>query len=269
LGLRPFSNAYKFSSLLPVPNLSFPHPFLPTTKSHLLWHLFQIKNTKNHSFTSINSSIMFALASLAVGLLATFVAGESRGITPHDMYSSSVGVLGCKINTNRVAYWPMSVDCENICVRVSYGGRSVDLLRIDQSGGAYDISYDAYNFLVSGQSATVHPITGGAVNMEVTNVPASNCVQHLKAGGLPLSASNSMNYVASCLSQPNSWVAKNYRLFNIQDPICKFGYDEQCTVNLAVSNQPSCPHALGATNGMLPTSVWNIQYGTGAVVPAP
>jgi hypothetical protein len=212
---------------------------------------------------------MLTLFALSFTLLATLVAGESRGITPHDMYSSSVGVLGCKINTNRVAYWPMSVDCDNICVRVSYAGRSVELLRIDQSGGAYDISYDAYNYLVSGQSATAHPITGGAVTMEVTNIPADNCVQHLKAGVLPLSASNSMNYVASCLGQPNSWVAHNYRLFNIQDPVCHWGYDEQCSVNLAVSNQPSCPYAPGTTNGRLPDTVFNIEYGTGKVVPAP
>lgn len=249
---------------------SFPPSFLANDQVTPSLASLPQRTNKEHSSTFINSNIiMFAIAPLAVGLLATFVAGESRGITPHDMYSSSVGVLGCKINTNRVAYWPMSVDCENICVRVSYGGRSVDLLRIDQSGGAYDISYDAYNFLVSGQSATVHPITGGAVTMDVTNVPASNCAQYLKAGGLPLSASNSMNYVASCLGQPNSWVAKNYRLFNIQDPVCHWGYDETCTVDLAVSNQPKCPHMLGTTNGMLPTSVWNIQYGTGAVMVAP
>ncbi|KAK3291142.1 uncharacterized protein B0H64DRAFT_436019 [Chaetomium fimeti] len=212
---------------------------------------------------------MFAPLALITGLLAAFVVGESRGITPHDMYSSSVGVLGCKINTNRVAYWPMAIDCDNICVRVSHAGRSVDLLRIDQSGGAYDISYDAYNFLVSGQSATAHPITGGAVSMNVETVPASNCVKHLKAGGLPLSASNSMNYVASCLGKPNSWVARNYRLFNIQDPPCHYGFDESCSVNLAVSNQPSCPHALGTSGPRLPDTVFNIQYGTGAVVAAP
>jgi hypothetical protein len=32
------------------------------------------------------------------------------------MYSSSAGVLGCKVNTDRIAYWPMAVDCHNICV---------------------------------------------------------------------------------------------------------------------------------------------------------
>ena len=27
-------------------------------------------------------------------------------VTPHEQYSSSIGALGCKLNTNRVAYWP-------------------------------------------------------------------------------------------------------------------------------------------------------------------
>ncbi len=212
---------------------------------------------------------MFTHIALLFTMLAAMVAGETHGMTPHDTYSSSVGVLGCKIDTNRVAYWPMSIDCDNICVRVSYGGRSLELLRIDQSGGAYDISYDAYNYLVSGQSATTHPITGGIVDMEVEYVSADNCVKHLRAGGLALSASNSMNFVANCLGQPNSWVARNYRLFNIQDPVCHWGYDELCALNLAVSNQASCAHSLGATSGRLPDTVFNIQYGTGAVVAAP
>ncbi|KAK4135144.1 hypothetical protein BT67DRAFT_495781 [Trichocladium antarcticum] len=212
------------------------------------------------------------MVSLSVFLLAaaaTLAAAETRGITPHEQYSSSVGVLGCKIDTNRVAYWPGSVDCDNICVRVSYGGRSVDLLRIDQSGGASDISYDAYNFLVTGRSARDGPITGGAVSMEVQDVPADNCAKLIRSAGLPLSASNSMNYVAACLAQPNSWVARHHQLFNIQDPLCHWGYDEVCTLDLAISNQPSCPHQLGTTNGRLPDTVYNIEYGTGARIAAP
>ncbi|GAB1315366.1 hypothetical protein MFIFM68171_05576 [Madurella fahalii] len=209
--------------------------------------------------------------SLSALFLASFGLGaaDTRAVTPHDKYSSSIGVLGCKINTNRVAYWPMSVDCDNICVRVSYWGRSVDLLRIDQSGGAHDISYDAWNYLVSSQGATEAPMTGGAYNMEVENIPADECLKYLYSGGLPLSASNSMNYVASCLSQPESWAAGHIQLFNIQDPACHWGFDEICELNLAASNQPSCPHQLGSTDGRLPNTVYNIDYGTGQVSPAP
>ncbi|KAK4107333.1 hypothetical protein N656DRAFT_793283 [Canariomyces notabilis] len=202
--------------------------------------------------------------------LAGLANAEIRGVTPHEQYSSFVGVLGCKIDTNRVAYFPQAVDCNNICIRVSYGGRSLHLLRIDQSGGAYDISYDAWNFLVTGRSARDQPITGGAFPMDVQNVPADEC-RHLLFGndGLGLSASNSMNYVASCINQPGSWVERNYRLWNIQDPVCHWGWNERCSLNLAVSNQPSCPHQLGPTNGRLPDTVYNIECGTGRRYPAP
>jgi hypothetical protein len=56
-------------------------------------------------------------------------------ITPHAEYSSSVGVLGCKVDMNRIAYWPLDVGCDGICVKVSNEGRSLHLLRIDKSGG--------------------------------------------------------------------------------------------------------------------------------------
>lgn len=53
---------------------------------------------------------MLITALFAVTAACLFGSGTAMGITPHDMYSSSVGVLGCKIDTNRVAYWPQSVD---------------------------------------------------------------------------------------------------------------------------------------------------------------
>lgn len=214
---------------------------------------------------------MFASA-IITAYLATIVSASSASITPHDRYSSSVGVLGCYINTNRVAYWPQSVDCDNICVRVSYGGRSVYLLRIDQSGGAYDISYDAWNYLYTGQSATSHPVSGGGIQMNYEPVPADNCRGLIKtpSGKLPLSAPNSMNYVANCLTaKPNSWVARNHELRNILKPTCTLGYDEVCTLNLAVSNQPSCPHQLGVPAVLTGKPVVDILYPTGQQVVAP
>jgi hypothetical protein len=197
-------------------------------------------------------------------------AQTSFSATPHEQYSSSIGVLGCKIDTNRVAYWPMAVDCDNICVEVSYGGRSVNLLRIDQSGGAHDMSYDAWNYLTTGQSATVDPTSGGGVTMTYQDVPAANCASLIKTPGnkLPLTAANSMNYVASCLSQSSSWVANNYALYNIVDPICSMGYDEQCSLDLTVSNQPACPHTLGLQTPLTGDTVYNVQYGTGLLVSA-
>jgi len=188
--------------------------------------------------------------------------------TPHDSYSSSVGVLGCKINTNRVAYWPMSVDCTNICVSLSYGGRSVYLLRVDQSGGAYDVSYDAWNYLMTGYSATLKPTAGGATAMEYKNVDVSRCADLIHTDGhkLPLSAANSMNFLASCLSQSDSWVAKNYILYNILDGICSWGYNEACMLDLSTSNQAKCPHPLGSPVALTSAPVYNIKYLSGQVV---
>jgi hypothetical protein len=192
------------------------------------------------------SIICATMATLAwAGPLAHGESG-SASITPHDQYSSSVGVLGCKINTNRVAYWPGSVDCDKICVRVSKEGRFVYLLKIDSSGGAYDISYDAWNYLTFGKSALEEPHAGGGITMDYEYVHASECKDILDSGKLPLAAANSMNYVVHCLSEPESWVAQNYQLYNINDPSCKHGADEKCHLNLAVSNQPECPSGLGS-----------------------
>ena len=188
--------------------------------------------------------------------------------TPHDSYSSSVGVLGCKINTNRVAYWPMAIDCTNICVQVTYNSRSVYLLRIDQSDGAYDMSYDAWNYLLTGEGASQKPATGGATEMTYQNVDPSNCASLINTPGgkLPLSAPNAMNFVSSCLQQSGSWVGNNYLLYNIEDAICSLGYDETCTLDLNVSNQPSCPHTLGLNTALTTNPVYNIQYPTGDTV---
>lgn len=188
----------------------------------------------------------------------------SASVTPHDKYSSSIGVPGCKINTNRVAYWPGSVNCNDICVKLSHGGRSVHLLKIDTSGGAYDVSYDAWNYLGFGKSATKDPQMGGGIDMDYEFVHASECADLLDDGKLPLSAANSMNYAAACISEPDSWVAKNHKLLNIMDPICQWGCDEECKLDLAVSNQPKCPSGLGKQD-KLDLVVNNIAYGTGAV----
>ncbi|OHF03840.1 hypothetical protein CORC01_00702 [Colletotrichum orchidophilum] len=189
----------------------------------------------------------------------------SSSMTPHDAFSSSIGVLGCKIDINRVAYWPNAVGCNDICVKVSHGDRSVNLLRIDQSGGAFDISYDAWNYLSTGKSATDDPTMGGGVPMDWETVDASECAHLLKDGKLPLSAANSMNYLSSCLAQPDSFVAKNHTLYNIQNSACTWGVDEVCTLDLAVSNQASCPSGLGSVKALTTLPVENIAYGTGKI----
>ncbi|KAJ9150615.1 Allergen Asp f 15 [Coniochaeta hoffmannii] len=209
--------------------------------------------------------LLWALLSAATRASA---ASGTIWATPHDSYSSSVGVLGCKIDTDRVAYWPDSIDCSNICVSVSYGGRQLHLLRIDQSGGAHDMSYDAWNYLYTGYSATSKPTAGGAVAMEYSDVDASECAGLIKTKGgrLPLSASNSMNFLASCLEQSGSWVAENYVLYNILDPICSYGYDETCNLDFPAQNQAQCPNPLGTPVALTTAPVYNIRYPTGEKV---
>ncbi|KAJ4384351.1 hypothetical protein N0V85_008390 [Neurospora sp. IMI 360204] len=157
-------------------------------------------------------------------------SGSLYDVTPHPFFSSSIGVLGCKINTNRVAYWKEEVDCDNICVKLTNttNGRTITLLRIDHSGGAHDISYDARM---------------GKIDYEY--IPADNCKSLITdgSGKLPLQGANSMNFLSSCLSR-NTWVGKNYQLWNINDSLCHKGYDEKCTLAPG-ANQATCPHAGG------------------------
>lgn len=189
---------------------------------------------------------------------------DSISITPHDMYSSSIGVLGCKINTNRVAYFPSMPQCDGMCIKVSANGRSLNLLHIDTSGGAYDISYDAWNILSTGKSATEDPTMGGGIPATVESAPMSDCAHLLKTdnGKLGLSAPNAVGFFASCGA--SSWVGKNAALFNIQDPACTLGVDEVCTLDMSVSNQPQCPNSiLGSKAALNGEDVYNIIYPTG------
>jgi len=213
--------------------------------------------------------MQFTLATIA-GLAVTMASATSISVTPHDQYSSSVGVLGCKIDTNRVAYWPSFPSCGGMCVKVSNGDRSMTLLHIDQSGGAYDISYNAWNYLVTGNNATTDPTMGGGVDMDYEEVDMSECADIIKTedGRLGFEAANSINFIASCLTEPSSWVAQNYALFNIFNSVCTYGIDEECTLDLNVSNQPACPSMLGLTVPLTTCPVYNIAYGTGAVVKA-
>ncbi|UNI21233.1 hypothetical protein JDV02_007242 [Purpureocillium takamizusanense] len=208
-------------------------------------------------------------ASAGLSSAASIPKRDSNGIsvTPHEQYSSSIGALGCKLDTNRVAYWPESVTCDNICVKVTNGDRSVHLLRVDQSGGAHDISYDAWNYLVSGEGASSNPQQGGGVAMTYEQVDGDECKDLLTDGKLALSAGNSMNFYASCLGGDN-WVAKNAELVNIADPTCKYGHDEVCSLDLNTSNQPQCPHMLGSQDATDGLTIKNVEYGTGKVYTA-
>lgn len=206
--------------------------------------------------SQIATTLALASAAMATGI----------SITPHAQFSSSIGVLGCFINTNRVAYWPIQPGCDSVCVKVTEpgSGRSVNLLAIDTSGGAYDISYDAWNYLYTGKGAKEAPAMGGGIPADWEQQDMSACADLITTpdGKLPLMAANSINYYTSCSS--DSWVGKNTALYNIQTSSCTLGFNEVCTLDLAVSNQPACPHILGAQNPLSGLPVTNIDYGTGA-----
>ncbi|KAF1960987.1 hypothetical protein CC80DRAFT_489217 [Byssothecium circinans] len=190
------------------------------------------------------------------------VAGTS--ITPHDVYGSSIGVLGCHVNTNRIAYWPSFPGCNNLCKKVTANGRSVYLLHIDQSGSAYDISYDAWNYLNVGASAKAQPTMGGGINAVIANAPMDKCADLILTPDkkLPLSAANSMHTFAGCAK--GTWLRDHSALYNVLNPnACTFGYNEVCSLDLAVSNQAKCPHVLGANNALSGVPVKNLVYGTG------
>ncbi|KAI6086988.1 hypothetical protein F4821DRAFT_269745 [Hypoxylon rubiginosum] len=217
------------------------------------------------------------MRSISTFLLLLWATSRAHGdsgavwVTPHDSYSSSIGVLGCKVDTNRIAYWPGAVDCDKICVSLSYEGRTVNLLRVDQSQGAHDVSYDAWNYLYTGRSATEQPTAGGAVAMQFADEDASACAGLIRTDGakLPLSAANSMNFLASCLARPDSWVAKNYVLYNILDSTCAWGHDETCTLDdWPAANQATCPSALGDPVALTSAPVYNIKYPSGQTVVA-
>ncbi|KAI3528347.1 hypothetical protein CABS02_15138, partial [Colletotrichum abscissum] len=53
---------------------------------------------------------------------------------------------------------------------------------VDESQGSYDISYDAWNYLVTGKSALEAPATGGGVEMDYEFVEAEECVHLLSHG---------------------------------------------------------------------------------------
>jgi hypothetical protein len=206
--------------------------------------------------SKIATTLAFASSALATAI----------SITPHAQFSSSIGVLGCHINTNRVAYWPLQPGCDSVCVKVTEptSGRTVHLLAVDTSGGAYDISYDAWNYLYTGKGAKEAPAMGGGVPAEWEKAPMKDCASLIKTpdGKLPIMAANSINYLVSCPA--DSWIGKNAALYNIQTSTCTLGFNEVCHLDMAVSNQPACPHILGAQNPLSGLPVTNIDYETGA-----
>ena len=109
---------------------------------------------------------------------------------------------------------------------------------------------------------------GGGIPAEWEDAPMSDCADLITTpnGNLPLMAANSINTFVGC--PEGSWLRDNSALYNIANSACTLGYNEVCKLDLAVSNQPSCAHILGAQNPLSGLPVTNIVYGTGAKVVA-
>lgn len=180
---------------------------------------------------------------------ATAQALPSTGsvrVTPHDAFSSSIGVHGCKIDVNRMAYWPYWPDCTGMCINLKFGSRSRTVLHLDRSGGAHDISFDTYQYLGYGTSATSkptfqNPAQDGAFEVTYEVVDMSQCADIITSDTGKMSfMALSPNQVNDCLKNGTNWVAQNYELRNIANQACQYGVDEVCTHDTATGTA-SCP----------------------------
>lgn len=203
--------------------------------------------------------VSFSLLSLVLGL----ASAESVSVTPHEQFSSSVGVLGCLIDTNRVAYFPSFPSCKKPCLRLTNKdqGREVTVLHIDSSEGAHDISYDAWNYLKTGKSAKDDPQQGSGIDVETEQLSLDDdeCKALLNEtdGKIPIMA-KSPQWGMEC--------PDNVEFRNIGTATCTTGKDEKCELS---GNQVKCPSGDSAATGKLEgMMVQNIEYGTGEVVDA-
>ncbi|KAK3402371.1 hypothetical protein B0T20DRAFT_432198 [Sordaria brevicollis] len=205
------------------------------------------------------------------GLNGTRMAASgSVWLTPHDHFSSSVGVLGCKTDTNHFAYWPEAISCNDFCIEVSYDGRSALFMHLDNSAGAHDVSFENWNYLETGYPASekTHIKESAGFTATYKTVDPNRCRGLIKtsSGKMPFSAATSINFVANCvLNQPNSWVAQNFELWNIYDSQCNLGHNELCETPdfKAGFNQAKCGHTLGSQDPLVGQDVWNILYPSG------
>ncbi|KAJ0122377.1 protease acp1 [Diaporthe amygdali] len=159
---------------------------------------------------------------------------------------STTGVHGCKVNVNRMAYWPYWPSCSGMCVKLTFGSRSRTVLHTDVSGGAHDISFDTFQYLVYGSSATaspaiLNPAQDGGADMDYEVVDMSQCLDIITSdtGKLSFIATNP-NQVNKCLGEGNNWVAENYEVRNIGDSQCQYGVDEVCSFD-QVTGTAQCP----------------------------
>ncbi|ROV99695.1 hypothetical protein VSDG_02960 [Cytospora chrysosperma] len=200
-------------------------------------------------FRIISLLMAFAISTIT----ASLPLSGTVYVTPHSQFSSSIGVLGCKVDTDRIAYWPAAPDCTNMCIKLTFGSRSRTVLHIDTSGGNYDISFDTFQYLAFGSSATASPAilnanAGASMDYEIVDMSECSDIITSDTGKLSFIAV-SPNQVQACLSQSGSWVAQNYELLNIANSQCQYGIDESCTFNVA-TRTVNCPSGAGANGNV-------------------
>lgn len=220
--LVPFSRAGPSLTVAnpPPPNMCSVHTLLGL----LAWTLSVVATASNSTALPLNGTVY---------------------ATPHSQFSSSIGVLGCKVNTNRIAYWPVWPDCTNMCLQLRFGPRTRTVLHIDTSGGAHDISFDTFQYLVFGSSATATPAildaeAGAPIDYAVVDMAQCADIITSDTGKLAFIA-NSPNQVDSCrAAAPTSWLAQHYELRNVLSSTCQYGIDEVCTLD-DTTGTASCP----------------------------
>jgi hypothetical protein len=163
-------------------------------------------------------------------------------LNSHVQYSSSMGVLGCMINTNRIAYWPLTPPCDNPCVKLTApNGNTINVLHIDTSGGSYDISMDAYKTLKYGPGwRTINTLPEAMWDgVKYEYVPIDQCADILHNGKLPVMAKSPNKHLECKASSPASIWATGVELYDIDDTQCLRGVMQTCQI-LPGDNNPKC-----------------------------
>ncbi|KAJ4367830.1 hypothetical protein N0V86_009667 [Didymella sp. IMI 355093] len=173
----------------------------------------------------------------------------------HVEYSSSTGVIGCLINTNRIAYFPMMPPCSNPCIKLTApNGNSINVLHIDQSGGSYDISMDAYKTLKYGAGwksiNTLPEAKWDGVTYEYVSM--DQCGGILPQGTLPVIAKSPNKYVECAASEPQSFWATHTQFYDIDDTRCLRGVMQTCEM-VPPNNTPTCANGkMAGMSGQMP-----------------
>ncbi|KAF2867499.1 hypothetical protein BDV95DRAFT_582280 [Massariosphaeria phaeospora] len=186
----------------------------------------------------LNNYFLAALALTSATFASPIVKRQgSASFTPHDSFQGQ-GVLGCKIDINRVTYFP-SYDNLNYCVKASSKGRSVHLLQVGWSASElHEMSWDAWNYLNSGKSAYDYPTYGGGIPGTWEKVPNEECKDLIKTsdGAFPVQYTEVPTYLALKAAGAPA------HLYNFWDPQCNNGIDEVCKLpDFAGANMAECP----------------------------